>query len=178
MVRYVDGHRDRFGVEPICKVLPIAPSTYYEQKARERDPDRRPARLKRDEALKPEIERVFVENFCVYGARKIWKQLNRESVPIARCTTERLAAELGIRGAVRGKAWKTTIPEADADRPRDLVQRSFTAKAPNRLWVADITYGVPSLGRRLEDVPEHEHVWNAKDQERRKNDPMPARCYG
>jgi transposase InsO family protein len=140
MVRYVDGHRDRFGVEPICKVLPIAPSTYYEQKARERDPDRRPARLKRDEALKPEIERVFVENFCVYGARKIWKQLNRESVPIARCTTERLAAELGIRGAVRGKAWKTTIPEADADRPRDLVQRSFTAKAPNRLWVADITY--------------------------------------
>jgi transposase InsO family protein len=140
MVSYIDAHRERYGVEPICAVLPIAPSTYYEQKARERDPDRRPARVKRDEALKPEIERVFVENFCVYGARKIWKQLNRESIPIARCTTERLTAELGICGATRGKAWKTTIPDLDADRPRDLVQRSFTAAAPNQLWVADITY--------------------------------------
>ena len=140
MVRYIDNHRDRFGVEPICKVLPIAPSTYYEQKAQERDPDRRSARAKRDEVLKPEVQRVFIENFSVYGARKIWKQLNRESIRIARCTTERLTTALGIHGATRGKAWKTTIPDADAVRPRDLVQRSFTATAPNQLWVADITY--------------------------------------
>jgi transposase InsO family protein len=140
MVAYVDDHRDRFGVEPICKVLPIAPSTYYEQKLQERDPDRRSVRARRDEVLKPEVQRVFIENFSVYGARKIWKQLNRESIPIARCTTARLTKALGIRGAVRGKAWKTTIPDADAARPRDLVQRSFTATAPNQLWVADITY--------------------------------------
>ncbi|CAN5244768.1 IS3 family transposase [soil metagenome] len=140
MVRYIDDHRDLFGVEPICKVLQIAPSTYYEQKARERDPDRLPARAKRDEVLKPEIQRVYEENFCVYGARKIWKQLNRESIPVARCTTERLTAALGIFGAKRGKTWKTTTPDVDADRPRDLVQRTFTASAPNELWVADITY--------------------------------------
>jgi transposase InsO family protein len=140
MVTYIDDYRDRFGVEPICKVLPIAPSTYYEEKAQERDPDRRSARAKRDEVLKPEVQRVFIENFSVYGARKIWKQLNRESIRIARCTTERLTTALGIHGATRAKAWKTTIPDADADRPRDLVQRSFTATAPNQLWVADITY--------------------------------------
>ena len=140
MVAYIDDHRDRFGVEPICKLLPIAPSTYYELKARQRDPDRRSERAKRDEALKPEIERVYVENFCVYGARKIWKQLNREAIRVARCTTERLTAALGIQGAVRGKAWKTTVPDTDAVRPRDLVQRRFTATAPNQLWVADITY--------------------------------------
>ena len=140
MVAYIDDYRDRFGVEPICKVLPIAPSTYYERKAQERDPDRRSGRVKRDELLKPEIQRVFTENFSVYGARKIWKHLNREQIRVARCTTERLAADLGIHGAVRGKAFKTTIPDVDADRPRDLVQRSFTATAPNQLWVADITY--------------------------------------
>jgi len=140
MVTYIDDYRDRFGVEPICKVSPIAPSTYYEEKAQERDPDRRSARAKRDEVLKPAVQRVFIENFSVYGARKIWKQLNRASIRIARCTTERLTTALGIHGATRGKAWKTTIPDADADRPRDLVQRSFTATAPNQLWVADITY--------------------------------------
>ena len=140
MVSYIDDHRDRFGVEPICDVLPIAPSTYYERKAQERDPERRSDRAKRDEWLKPEIQRVFAENFSVYGARKIWLQLNRESIRVARCTTERLAADLGIHGATRGKVWKTTIPDVDADRPRDLVQRSFTATAPNQLWVADITY--------------------------------------
>jgi transposase InsO family protein len=93
-----------------------------------------------------------MENFSVYGARKIWKQLNRESIRVARCTTERLTTALGIHGATRGKTWKTTIPDADAARPRDLVQRSFTATAPNQLWVADITYGAPSLWRRHEDV--------------------------
>ena len=140
IVSYIDTHRARFGVEPICKELPIAPSTYYECKAQERNPDRRSNRAKRDDVLKPEIERVFIENFSVYGARKIWKQLNRESIRVARCTTERLAGSLGIQGAVRGKVWKTTIPDADADRPRDLVQRRFVADAPNQLWVADITY--------------------------------------
>jgi transposase InsO family protein len=140
MVTYIDDYRDRFGVEPICEILPIAPSTYYERKAQEREPDRRSDRAKRDEWLKPEIQRVFVENFCVYGARKIWLQLNRESIRIARCTTERLAADLSIHGATRGKVWKTTIPDTDAARPRDLVQRSFKATAPNQLWVADITY--------------------------------------
>jgi transposase InsO family protein len=110
MFAYIDAHRERFGVEPICKVLPIAPSTYYERKAQERDPDRRSARAKRDEVLKPEIERVFVENFSVYGARKIWKQLKRESIPIARCTTERLTAVLGIRGAVRGRPSRRRSP--------------------------------------------------------------------
>jgi len=140
MVSYIDVHRDRYGVEPICQALPIAPSTYYERKAKERDPARRSDREKRDERLKPEVLRVFVENLSVYGARKIGRQLNRESIPIARCTTARLATDLGIRGAVRGKAWKTTIPDIGAERPRDLVQRSFTASAPNRLWVADLTY--------------------------------------
>jgi hypothetical protein len=89
MVRYIDEHKDRFGVEPICAVLPIAPSTYYEQKAREHDPDRRPVRAIRDEALKPEIQRVFDENFRVYGAHKVWTQLNREGLRVARCTVER-----------------------------------------------------------------------------------------
>ena len=148
IVSYIDAHRERFGVEPICEVLPIAPSTYYERKAMERDPDRRSDRARRDERLKPEIERVFIENFSVYGARKIWKQLNRESIPISRCTTARLGKALGIRGAVRGKVWKTTIPDADAARPRDLVQRSFVADAPNQLWVADITY-VPTWSNRV-----------------------------
>ena len=140
MITYIDDHRERFGVEPICAVLPIAPSTYYEQKARERDPDRRPARAKRDEVLKPEIERVWNENFRAYGARKTWKQLNRENIRVARCTVERLMYRLGIRGVVRGKGYKTTVPDLDAPRPADLVEREFTASAPNELWVADITY--------------------------------------
>jgi transposase InsO family protein len=98
MVRYIDEHKDRFGVEPICAVLPIAPSTYYEQKAREQDPDRRPARAIRDEALKPEVQRVWEENFRVYGAHKVWTQLNREGLRVARCTVERLMKALGLRG--------------------------------------------------------------------------------
>jgi transposase InsO family protein len=140
MVRYIDEHKDRFGVEPICAVLPIAPSTYYEQKARERDPDRRPVRLVRDEELKPEIQRVFDENFRVYGAHKVWKQLNREGRAVARCTVERLMRSLGLRGVVRGKKFKTTIPDELADRRRDRVNRTFTVSRPNALWVADLTY--------------------------------------
>jgi transposase InsO family protein len=140
IVRYIDDHKDRFGVEPICKVLPIAPSTYYECKARERDPSRRSARYHRDLALKPEIERIWQENLQVYGARKVWKQLHRKSMPTARCTVERLMKAIGLRGAMRGKSFKTTIPDADAERPADLVKRAFVASRPNQLWVADITF--------------------------------------
>ena len=140
MIRYIDDHKGRFGVEPICKVLPIAPSTYYEQKAREHEPARHPLRFRRDEALKPEITRVWHENFQVYGARKVWKQLKRESTPVARCTIERLMKDLGLRGARRGKAFKTTIPDVGASRPADLVDRQFVATRPDQLWVADITY--------------------------------------
>jgi transposase InsO family protein len=140
MVRYIDDHRERFGVEPICKVLPIAPSAYYEQKAREREPDRRPPRERRDESLKTEIRRVFEENFRVYGAHKIWKQLNREGIEVARCTVARLMRALGVRGVVRGKKFKTTIPDELADRRQDRVNRTFTVSRPNALWVADLTY--------------------------------------
>lgn len=140
MVGYIDDHKDRFGVEPICAQLPIAPSTYYEHKVREADPDRRPRRVQRDAELEVEVQRVWEENFRVYGARKVWRQLNREGIGIARCTTQRLMKRLGIRGVVRGKGYKTTMPDGAANRPADLVERAFTASAPNRLWVADITY--------------------------------------
>ena len=140
MARYIDAHRERYGVEPICKVLPIAPSTYYEHKAREADPSRRPARWHRDEQLKPEIERIWHENKQVYGAHKVWKQLRREAMPTARCTVERLMRDLGLRGALRGKVFRAPAPDGDAERPADLVDRQFTATAPNQLWVADITY--------------------------------------
>jgi putative transposase len=140
MVSYIDTHRDRFGVEPICKELRIAPSTYYEHKARTRQPARRPPRAQRDEMLKAEIGRIWNENFQVYGARKVWKQLKREGIPVARCTTERLMRRLGLRGVRRGKSYQTTLPAPVADRPQDLVRRVFTADAPNRLWVADLTY--------------------------------------
>ncbi len=140
MTSFVDDHRDNYGVEPICAELPIAPSTYYEHKAREVNPDRLPARAKRDAELELEVRRVWEENFRVYGARKVWRQLNRERIEVAKCTTERLMRKLGIRGVVRGKGYKTTIPDLLAERPMDLVERTFTAARPNQLWVADITY--------------------------------------
>ena len=140
MIAYIDDHKRRFGVEPICEVLPIAPSTYYEHKAKQRDPDRRSDRAKRDEQLLPEIERVWLENFSVYGARKVWLQLNREAVDVARCTVERLMKTLGIYGVRRGKKIVTTIPAVIEDRPRDAVNRDFNVDKPNALWVADLTY--------------------------------------
>ena len=140
MVRYIDDHKDRYGVEPICRTLPIAPSTYYEEKARERDPARRPSRHHRDEALTPEITRVWNENFQVYGARKVWKQLKREGFDVARCTVARLMKDQGLQGARRGKAFKTTIPDDSSARPADLVDRQFLATRPDQLWVADLTY--------------------------------------
>jgi transposase InsO family protein len=140
MVAFIDAHRADYGVEPICAELPIAPSTYYEAKARERDPTRLPARARRDLALVPEIERVWHENFDVYGVRKTWKQLNREAIPVARCTVGRLMRRLGLRGAVRGKRYKTTVADLAAARPADLVDRQFHATRPNQLWVSDFTY--------------------------------------
>lgn len=140
MVAFIDGHRADYGVEPICKQLPIAPSTYYEVKAQQRDPDRRSDRARHDASLCPDIRRVWDENLQVYGVRKVWRQLNRESIPVARCTVERLMQRLGLYGVVRGRGCKTTRADPAADRPADLVQRNFSATGPNQLWVADITY--------------------------------------
>ena len=127
-------------------MLPIAPSTYYEQKARQADPRRLPARAQRDAVLCPEIERVWRTHRRVYGAKKIWKQLGREHIPVARCTVARLMGALGLRGVVRGRRVRTTIPDAQAERPRDLVQRQFHATRPNQLWVSDLTYVVTWRG--------------------------------
>ena len=135
MIAYIDTHRDRFGVEPICQLLPIAPSTYYD--AKRRPPS---ARALRDEELKAAIARVHRDNFGVYGARKVWRQLGREGIAVARCTVERLMADLGLEGVRRGRTRRTTTPDAATPRPADLVERDFSAQRPNQLWVADLTY--------------------------------------
>jgi len=135
MTRFIDAHRERFGVESICRVMQAAPSTYYA--ARQRPPS---ARQVRDEALKVKIRHVYAAHFGVYGARKLWRQLLREGIPVARCTVERLMRELGLSGAVRGKPRRTTTPDEAAERPADLVKRDFQASVPDRLWVADLTY--------------------------------------
>jgi putative transposase len=135
MIAYIDANRDRFGVEPICRVLPIAPSTYHA--AKRRPPS---ARARRDEELKAEIARVHAEHFGVYGARKVWRQLHREGIAVARCTVERLMRGLHLEGVRRGKARRTTTPDKTTARPADLVDRDFSAQRPNQLWVADLTY--------------------------------------
>jgi putative transposase len=135
MIAYIDANRDRFGVEPICQVLPIAPSTYYAASRRPASP-----RAVRDTKLKGEIARVHAEQFGVYGARKVWRQLGREGISVARCTVERLMRELHLQGVRRGKTRRTTTPDATAPRPADLVERDFSATRPNQLWVADLTY--------------------------------------
>jgi putative transposase len=140
MMGFIDTHREEYGVEPICAELAIAPSSYYEVKARERDPEHAPPRVQRDESLKGQILRVWQENFCVYGVRKTWRQLNREQIPVARCTVQRLMRRLGLKGAIRGAKFKTTIPDENAARPLDLVERNFVAERPNQLWVSDFTY--------------------------------------
>jgi putative transposase len=139
VIAYIDAHREEFGVEPICRTLTeagcqIAPSTYYAAKTRPPS-----ARALRDEHLKAQIRRVHAENFGVYGADKLWRQLNREGIPVARCTVERLMRELGLQGVRRGKKKRTTKP-ASTPAPQDRVRRNFTPPAPNRLWVADLTY--------------------------------------
>jgi len=140
MVAFIDAHRGEYGVESICAQLPIAPSQYYERKSREANPERLPPRLARDRALGEEIRRVYEENFRVYGARKVWRQLGREGQEVARCTVERLMRGLGLQGVVRGKKRRTTIPDDRAERPLDRVNRQFQASRPNQLWVADFTY--------------------------------------
>ena len=132
----IDANRDRFGVEPICRVLGVATSTYYARKTRPPS-----ARRVRDQRLKTEIRRVWDANYQVYGARKVWHQLQRDGIQAARCTVERLMRELGLAGAVRGRPKRTTIPaDPPGARPVDLVERRFSAPVPNRLWVADLTY--------------------------------------
>jgi len=140
LISFIDEHRGEHGVEPICKELPVSLSTYYESKAREDDPERLPDRTKRDRSLELDIKRVWEENFQVYGVRKVWRQLNREQIAVARCTVERLMKRLGLQGATRrAKCWTTLSDDALA-RPADLVKRQFTATRPNQLWVADITF--------------------------------------
>jgi putative transposase len=135
-VSFIDTNRDRWGVEPICRVLQVAPSTYYA--ARDRPPS---ARARRDTQLKLEIRRVYDANFGVYGARKVWRQLGREGIAVGRDRVARLMGELGVCGVVRGRPRRTTTPAEPAEqRPADLVERNFSAPAPNRLWVADLTY--------------------------------------
>ena len=140
MVSFIDAHRGMHGVEPICSVLAIAPSTYYSHLAKRADPARQSDRARRDDALRPEILRVFEENYRVYGVRKIWRQLRREGFDIARCSVGRLMKGLGIQGIIRGKPHRTTIPDRSAPRPLDKVHRQFRVPAPNMLWVSDFTY--------------------------------------
>jgi putative transposase len=137
---FVEQYRDCFGVEPICKALQVAPSAYWREAGRRRDPARCPARRQRDAALLPEIERVWNGNMRVYGADKVWKQLRRENFAVARCTVERLMRRQGLRGVIRGKGVRTTVPDAKAPCPRDRVNRAFRAERPNELWVSDFTY--------------------------------------
>jgi transposase InsO family protein len=140
MVAFIDEHREAYGVESICKQLPIAPSTYYESKARARDPERVPLRERRDEWLRAEIRRVWLQSGRRYGVRKVWRQLVREGISAARCTVERLMRREGLQGVFRGGRKRTTTPDEAAARPNDLVKRDFTASHPDSLWVSDLTY--------------------------------------
>jgi transposase InsO family protein len=141
MVGFINDHRDQFGVEPMCAVLPIAPSTYFRHQSAQVDPANRSRRVQRDDELRLEIRRVWDAHFQVYGPRKVWRQLRREGIRVARCTVRRLMRAMGLQGAVRGRAWITTTQPALAPaRPSDLVERDFTATRPNQLWVSDFTY--------------------------------------
>ena len=140
MVSFIDENRNDHGVEPICQQLPMAPSTYYNHKARAANPERLPKRVKRDWRLETEIRRVYEDNLRVYGARKVWRQMTLEGIEVARCTVERLMKRLGLQGVRRGAKRRTTISDASQQRPLDLVNRQFIATRPNQLWVADITF--------------------------------------
>ena len=146
MMSFIDPYRSDYGVEPICQHLPIAPSTYYEPEARQANPTRVPARVKRDRALCEEIRRVWQEHYRVYGARKVWQQLKREGHVVARCTVERLMRQLGIQGIRRGTKRSTTVRDETLPQPTDWVRREFTATRPNPLWVADITFVATRTG--------------------------------
>ncbi len=137
MMSFIDAHRGRYGVGPVCAEVPIAPSTYYEHKAREGEPERAPGRVRRDEWLCGEIRRVYAEHFGVYGVRKVWRQLRREGVAVARCTVARLMRRMRLQGAVRGRRAKTTHSGVQGERPDDRVNREFKVSRPNALWVSD-----------------------------------------
>ncbi len=140
MTRFVTEHRHAYGVEPICRVLQIAPSTYYNHAVRQADPERNPNRWWQDQGLAVEVRRVWDENRQVYGVRKVWRQLLREGWQVARCTVERLMRRLGLRGVIRGKVVKTTVSDKAQPCPLDRVNRQFHADRPNALWVSDFTY--------------------------------------
>ena len=140
MKAFIDDHHEAYGVEPICRVLPIAPSTWYEHAARKASPQRRSLREQRDEQLCAAIRQVWEGNFEVYGVRKVWKQLLRQGFDVARCTVERLMRRLGLKGVMRGKTQRTTVSDRAAPCPLDHVNRQFHAARPNALWVSDFTY--------------------------------------
>ena len=140
MKAFIDQQRNAFGVEPLCKVLQVAPSAYWRHAALVREPHKRCNRAKRDELLMPQIQRVWQANMQVYGADKVWRQLRREGTAVARCTVERLMRQLGLRGVMRGKVVRTTTSDSKAQCPLDRVNRQFKADRPNQLWVSDFTY--------------------------------------
>jgi transposase InsO family protein len=140
MIAFIDDHREVYGVEPICRILPIAPSTYHARVAQRADPAKASPRTQQDMVLMEQIRRVHEANFGVYGARKVWRQLSREGIAVARCTVERLMRQMGLRGAVRGKETRTTIADKAVPCPADKVNRQFQASHPNALWVSDFTY--------------------------------------
>jgi transposase InsO family protein len=140
MISFIDAYRDDHGVEPICKVLPIAPSTYHAHARRRANPETAPARVKRDAQVMDEIRRVFDENFQVYGVRKVWRQMLREGHDVARCTVARLMRKMGLQGVIRGRRVRTTVPDKAAPCPLDHVNRQFQVARPNVLWVSDFTY--------------------------------------
>jgi putative transposase len=140
MIAFIEDHREVYGVEPICRVLRIAPSTYHAHVAQRTDPAKASPRARQDQVLMAQIRRVHEANFGVYGARKVWRQLGREGIAVARCTGERLMRQMALRGVVRGKETRTTIADKAAPCPADKVNRQFRAPHPNALWVSDFTY--------------------------------------
>ena len=146
MISFIDAYRDDHGVEPICKVLPIAPSTYHKHIRRRRKPETAPPRVKRDAMLMEEIKRVFEENFQVYGVRKVWRQMLREGHTIARCTVARLMKKMSLQGMIRGKRVRTTVSDKATPCPLDHVNRQFQVPRPNMLWVSDFSYVATSCG--------------------------------
>jgi transposase InsO family protein len=140
MIAFIDDHREVFGVEPICRMLRIAPSTYHARVAQRANPAKASPRARQDLVLMEQIRQVHAANFEVYGARKVWRQLCREGIAVARCTVERLMRRMGLRGVVRGKEIRTTIADKASPCPADKVNRQFRAPQPNVLWVSDFTY--------------------------------------
>src|SRR3954451_5985257 len=159
MIAFIDAHREAYGVEPICRVLRIAPSTYHAHVAQRADPAKASPRARQDQAHMEQIRRAHEVNFGVYGARKVWRQFGREGIAVARCTVERLMRQMGLRGAVRGKETRTTIADKAAPCPADKVNRQFRAPHPNALWVSDsglshlILYGRVCVERRRHGAP-------------------------